>query len=226
MAVLHSRLELARGNPAASSEALARVQLERRPLVDLTRASQSTLPELKTLGDTAVSKQVTGKTAAVRGPARMRLALAGAVVALLVGLYALNPLGTKPAPTGTTHTPAAIAPTPIAPTPIAPAPTPAVPLPIEIGLDSVPTGASVFVDDVLVGTTPTTFKTAKTGDPVEFTFRTPGFEAEKIRALPAQGLAISAKFSTPVAAKPPSPAKHKRAATSAGGPSTDIQTER
>jgi hypothetical protein len=101
-----------------------------------------------------------------------------------------------------------------------------VPLPIEIGLDSVPTGASVFVEDVLVGTTPTTFKTTKTGGPVEFTFRTPGFEAEKIRALPAQGLAISAKFSTPVAVKTLSPAKRKRAATSPGGPSNDIQTER
>jgi serine/threonine-protein kinase len=221
MAVLHSRLELARGNPAASSEALARAQHEWLRPVALTHAPQSTLPELKTLGDTAVSKQVTGKTTAVRGPARMRLALAGAVVALLVGLYALNPLGTKPAPARPTHTPA-----PVAPIPAAPAPAPAVPLPIEIGLDSVPTGASVLVDDVLVGTTPTTFKTAKTGEPVEFTFRTPGFEAEKIRALPSQGLGIRAKFSTPVTAKPPSPAKRKRAAPSPGGPSNDIQTER
>jgi hypothetical protein len=53
------------------------------------------------------------------------------------------------------------------------------------------------VGDVLVGTTPTTFKTARTNDPVEFTFRVQGFEAEKIRALPTQGLTISARFSTP-----------------------------
>jgi hypothetical protein len=82
------------------------------------------------------------------------------------------------------------------------------------------------VGNVLVGTTPTKFKTTETGEPVEFTFRVQGFEAEKIRALPALGLTISAKFSTPVAAKSPAPGKRKRASTSPGGPSTDIQTER
>jgi serine/threonine-protein kinase len=225
MAVLHSRLELARGNPAASSEALARAHHERLRPVPLTPAQQSALPELKTLGDTAVSKQVTSKTGAVRGPARLRLALAGAVVALLVGLYALSPFGAKQSEPRRTHTPSPIAP---AAAVMAPAPAPAAPLPIEIGLDSVPTGASVFVDDVLVGTTPTTFKAAKSGEPVDFTFRTQGFEAEKIRAMPAQGLRISAKFSTPVAAKPAAPARRKRNSTSTtpGGPSTDIQTER
>jgi len=82
------------------------------------------------------------------------------------------------------------------------------------------------VGDVLVGTTPTKFKTAKTGEPIEFTFRVQGFEAEKIRALPAQGLTISAKFSTPIAAKPTSSAKRKRAANTPTGASSDIQIER
>jgi serine/threonine-protein kinase len=227
MAVLHSRLELARGNSAASSEALARAHQERLRPVPLTLTQPSTLPELKTLGDTAVSKQVTGKTGTVRGPARIRLALAGVVVALLVGLYALNPFGTKRTAPRPDRTPdRTLAPIAPAPTKIAPQPAPAAPLTIDVGLDSVPTGASVFVGNVLVGTTPTKFKTTETGEPVEFTFRVQGFEAEKIRALPALGLTISAKFSTPVAAKSPAPGKRKRASTSPGGPSTDIQTER
>jgi len=223
MAVLHSQLELARGNPAASSEALARSHQDRLRPVPLTIAQPSTLPELKTLGDTAVSKQVTGKTGTVRSPARLRLTLGGAVVALLVGLYALGPFGAKPTAPRPERPLAPVAP---APAKIIPQPAPAAPLPVDIGLDSVPSGANVFVGDVLVGTTPTRFKTAATSEPVEFTFRLQGFEAEKIRALPAQGLTISARFSTPVAAKSPSPGKRKRASTSPGGPSTDIQTER
>ena len=107
-----------------------------------------------------------------------------------------------------------------------PPPPPAAPEPIAIGLHSVPTGANVYVGDVLVGTTPTVFKTTKTSDPVEFTFRAPGFEAEKIRALPTQGLTIDAKLSTPVATKPSSPARRKHAAAARGGASSDIQTER
>jgi eukaryotic-like serine/threonine-protein kinase len=223
MAVLHSRLELTRNNPAASSEALARVQHERVRPVPLPLSRQGTLPEIKTLGDTAVSNQVTSKTGTARGPARMRVALAGVVVAMLVGLYVLGPFGAKPATPR--HDPA---PSPVAAAPVvmAPAPAPAAPLPIEIGLDSEPTGASVFVGDVLVGTTPTKFKTANTIEPVEFTFRAPGFEAEKIRALPAQGLTISAKFSTPVAAKSPSSARRKRGTSVPSGDSTDIQIER
>jgi hypothetical protein len=85
------------------------------------------------------------------------------------------------------------------------------------------------VGDVLVGTTPTTFKTTRTNDPVEFTFRAQGFEAEKIRALPTQGLTISAKFSTPVVTKSSSPTsstRRKRAANAPGRASSDIQTER
>jgi len=225
MAVLHSRLELARGNPAASSEALARAQHDRLRPVPLSTAQPATLPEIKTLGDTAVSKLVTGKTGHSRGPARIRLALAGAVVAVLVGIYVLGPFGAKRAVLGPDRTPAIIVPAP-APATMAPPPAPAAPMPVEIGLDSVPTGANVFVDDVLVGKTPTTFKTAKTSEPVEFTFRVQGFEAEKIRALPARGLTISAKFSTPVAAKAPSTAKRKRIRNSPSDSSTDIQIER
>ena len=198
MAVLLSQLEMTRGNAAASSEALVRAKLDRLQPVPLSRTQQAAVPEIKTLGDTAVSKQVTGKTGQARGPGRMRWVLAVAAVAVLLGLYFVGPLGGKPTASRPPAPPLTPIPVAIAP---APPPPPAAPSPVEIGLDSVPTSANVYVGDVLVGTTPTTFKTAKTGDPVEFTFRVQGFEAEKIRALPTQGLTISAKFSTPVATK-------------------------
>ncbi len=223
MAVLHSRLELARGNPAASSEALARAQYDRLRPVPLPLAPQANVPEIKTLGDTAVSKQVTGKTGYSRSPMRTRLALMGAVVAVLAGIYVLGPFRDKPVPPRPGPAPVPIAPAPVA-TPFPP--PPAAPAPVEIRLDSVPTGASVFVGDVLVGTTPTTFKAAKIGEPVEFTFRVQGFEAEKIHALPAPGLAINARFSTPVSTKSPASAKRRRARPSSGDNSTDIEIER
>ncbi len=226
MAVLLSQLEMTRGNAAASSEALVRAKLDRLQPVPLSRTQQAAVPEIKTLGDTAVSKQVTGKTGQARGPGRMRWVLAVAAVAVLLGLYFVGPLGGKPTASRPPAPPLTPIPVAIAP---APPPPPAAPSPVEIGLDSVPTSANVYVGDVLVGTTPTTFKTAKTSDPVEFTFRAQGFEAEKIRALPTQGLTISAKFSTPVVTKSSSPtgsARRKRATHAPGGPSSDIQTER
>ena len=233
MAVLHSRLELARGNPAASSEALARASQDRVRPIPLPHTQQVALPEFKTLGDTAVSKSVTDKTAATRGPMRLRLALAGAVVAVLSGVYMLRPSADKNASRQVAIHPIDQPPAPApvtapAPLPAATVPSPArtEPMVIDIGLESVPTGASVFVGDVQVGTTPTTFKTDKTSEPIEFTFRSPGFEAEKIHALPAQGLTISAKFSTPVAARSPSLSKRKRARNSSGDSSSDIQIER
>ena len=220
MAVLLSRLELARGNAAGSSEALARAHQERLMPIPLPPSQQVTLPEIKTLGDTAVSKPVTGRTGHGHGGVRPRWILAGAGVALLLGIYVLGPPGRKPlAPRPERALPSA-------PVAVAPAPPPAIPAPIEIGLDSVPTGASVYVGDVLVGTTPTKYKTESRGEPLEFTFRVAGFEPERIRAMPTPGLTISAKFATPVAAKRPVSAKRKRAMTPSDGPSTDIQTER
>jgi len=228
MAVLLSQLELTRGNAAASSEALARAQHDRLRQVPLSPTQQAALPEIKTLGDTAVSKQVTGKTGQARGLGRMRLVLAGLAVAVLLGIYVLAPLGSKPTAPRADRAPSPVVQAQVA---VAPAPPPpaAAPSPVEIGLDSVPTGASVYVGDVLVGTTPTKFKTARTNDPVEFTFRVQGFEAEKIRALPTQGLTISARFSTPVVTKASSstkPTRRKRTANAPGGSSGDIQIER
>ncbi len=224
MAVLLSSLELTRGNAAASSEALARAQHERLRPIPLSPSQPPAVPEIKTLGDTAVSKQVTGKTGQGRGPGRMHFVLAGLAVAALLGLYIFgtrNPTAPRfpdRAPRPVAQSPATVAP--------APPPLPPTPARVEIALHSAPTGARVYVGDVLIGTTPTTFKTAKTADPVELTFRLQGFEAEKIRALPTQDLTINAKLSTPVAAKSSSPARRRHPVKAPGSTSSDIQTER
>jgi eukaryotic-like serine/threonine-protein kinase len=228
MAILLSHLELARGNAAASSEALARAQHNRLRPVPLSSTQQSALSEIKTLGDTAVSNQVTGKTVQDRATGRMRWILAGAPVAVLLGLYLWGPKGGGPTTPRVERAPPQVAHAPVAAAP-APPPPPAPPSPVEIGLDSVPTGANVYVGDVLVGTTPTTFKTTRTNDPVEFTFRVQNFATEKIRVLPTQGLTVSAKFSTPLtteASFPTSSTRSKRATRARGHASSDIQTER
>jgi serine/threonine-protein kinase len=221
MAEVLSQLELARGNPAASSEALARSQQDRvKPIPLLPPSQQATLPEIKTLGDTATSKGVTAQTARGRGPARSWLPIAGGVVAVVTGAYFLAPLGRKG------NVPATVNSTPPVTVPVAfppSLPSKPVPEPIELGLDSAPAGATVFVGDVLVGTTPTTYKAAPTDTPIEFVFRVPGFEPEKIRALPAKGLRISATFSTPTHAKHVAGQKRKRGQA---GSSNDIQFER
>jgi hypothetical protein len=104
---------------------------------------------------------------------------------------------------------------------------PAQPATVTIGLDSTPTGASVFVGDVIVGATPTTFPDAKPGESIEFVFRRQGFEPERVKAMAAPGLTIHATFAKPVAAKRLPAGKHKRTPTStSGAPSSDIQTER
>ncbi len=223
MAEVLSQLEWARGNPAASSEALARSQQDRVKAIPLLPSQQATLPEIKTLGDTATSKGVTAQTARGRGLSRSWL-LAGAVGAVVVGLYLLAPFGRK------TNAPAPAASTPPVTVPRAspassthPSSPPSAPEPIELGLDSVPAGATVFVDDVLVGTTPTTYKVAPTDAPIEFVFRMPGFEPEKIRALPARGLRISASFSKPTPVKRAAGPKRKHGQA---GSSSDIQFER
>ncbi len=219
MAVLLSQLELARGNPAASSEALARAERESLRAIPLPDAQP--IPEIKTLGDTAVSKSVSAQTARGRLPPRFGLVFATALALVLGGLYLWRPFGRKVTPVHEAIT----APTlPI----VTPPPLSGEPVPVEIGLDSVPSGAQVFVGDLLLGTTPTRYQSPPTSEPVEFVFRLPGHEPEKIRALPAQGLTVSAKFPPPPAPSPARPAagKHKRPTKPQSTPSSDIQTER
>lgn len=220
MAVLLSELELARGNPTASSEALARVQRETIravPLPDTHRVS-----ELKTLADTAVSKSVHAQTVPGRPSPRLGLLLASALLLVIGGVYALGPFGRKAPPIAEpakTPTVPAVAPPPVAP-----------PERIEVGLDSDPSGAEVLVGDVLLGKTPTRYQSSPTNVPVEFVFRLPGYEPERIRALPARGLSVSAKFSTQIPATVPTRksglARHKATIKPEGAPSADIQTER
>ncbi|HEX7597225.1 MAG TPA: serine/threonine-protein kinase [Polyangia bacterium] len=220
MAVLLSRLELARGNIAGSSEALARANPDRLRPIPLPTSEPPKVPEIRTLGDTAVSKQVTGQTGHHHVGIRPRWILAGAGLALLVGVYFLRPTGARPT------SPRPEQALPAAPIVAAPPPRLAVPASFEIGLDSVPTGASVFLGEILIGNTPTTYRAEARGEPLEFTFRAQGFAPERIQAVPAPGLTLRAKFATPLAAKRPSLAKRKHAAHSTDGPSTDIQTER
>jgi serine/threonine-protein kinase len=222
MAVLLSELELARGNPAASSEALARVQRETVravPITDVRRVS-----ELRTLGDTAVSKSVHAQTAPGRSSPRFGLLLASALVVVIVAVYALGPFGRK-----TRSVPEVVmAPTApvVAAQVVAASPPPAPPARLEMTLESVPSGAEVLVGDVSLGKTPVRYESAPTNAPVEFVFRLPGFEPERIRALPARGLSLSAKFSTPIPAKKPVLGKHRTAHKPEIVPSADIQTER
>jgi serine/threonine-protein kinase len=230
MDLLHSSLELARGDTMASNEALARSNHDRLKAVPLPTLRQEFTPEIHTLTDTAVSKAVTSRTAAGRGNGRVRIVWGMAIVVGLLALYAFIPRGERiPARSeNVSASPApvrpAVEPRPAA-APVAPVPLP--PATVTIGLDSTPAGASVYVGDALVGSTPTSFANAKPGESVEFEFRRQGFEPERVKAMAAPGLTVHATFARPVASKRPPAAKHKRASTSpTAAPSGDIQTER
>lgn len=241
MAVLLSQLELARGNPAASSEALARAQRETVRAIPLN--DPQAIPEIKTLGDTAVSKSVSALTTRGRLPRRLGVVAASALVLALAAPYAwqrfVRSEHRQPTTKETTSEPSKTMPTTPAPLP------PGQPAHVEIGLDSTPRGAEVFVGDVLLGTTPARYDSAPAGQPVEFVFRLSGHETQRIRALPTQGLTVTAKFSTPTptpvpATSPartakagkarPAPRPHDTSAHSKQGiqqdPQEDIQTER
>ena len=237
MAIVHSSLELARGDATASSEALARSNHDRLKALALPTLRQEFPPEIHTLTDTAVSKVVTSRTAAGRGSGRVRIVWGMAIVVGLLTLYAFIPRGERIPPRSAN---VSAAPAPVAPAveprprPVAPAAAPVAPaaLPlatVTIGLDSTPVGASVYVGDRLIGSTPTTFPNAKPGESVEFEFRRQGFEPERIKAMAAPGLTVHATFARPVADKRVPGGKHKRASASSAAPaapSGDIQTER
>jgi hypothetical protein len=218
MAVLHSELELARGNATASSEALLRAQRDRVRPVPIASTPATAAPELRTLGDTAVSNQAATQTASARAARRPWLPLVGLAVAALATAYWLTGMASR------VPTPPAL-PTAVAAAPL-PAPTPAT---VEIDLRSVPAGASVYLGDVLVGVTPTRQRVRRVGDgnePLEYVFRLEGYEPERIKALPTRGLTVTARFATPRVAKRSSLPKRKPAKRIETEPSTDIQTER
>jgi hypothetical protein len=220
MAMMHSQLEQARGNATASSEALLRAQ-KLRP-IPLDAAANPAAREIRTLGDTAVSSQVAMQTMSGRGARRPWLLLmAGASVALAFAYYlAGNRVPVTSAPPAPVAKPVALPATP------PPAPVPAPPAEYDVGLDSTPAGASVYVGDVLIGTTPATYRTAAGSDVVEFLFRLDGFEPERIRALPAKGLTVTAKFAAPLPAKPSPGGKRRHGKSATAHPSDDIQIER
>jgi serine/threonine-protein kinase len=240
MALVHSSLELARGDTMASSEALARSNHDRLRAVPLPTPHQEFPAEIHTLTDTAVSKVVTSRTAAGRGNSRVRIVWGMAIVVGLLALYAFIPRGERiplrseivsasPAPAKTAVEPPPVPVPPVAAASVAPAP----PATVTIGLDSIPAGASVYVGDALVGSTPTTFPSAKLGESVEFVFRRQGFEPERVKAMAAPGLTVHATFAKPVADKRLPTGKHKRTSRTSrtspsptAAPSSDIQTER
>jgi serine/threonine-protein kinase len=222
MAEVLSQLEMARGNPTASSDALARLQQEPWRPVPLPVSQQVAVPEIKTLGDTAVSKKTTGQTSAGRSSTRFGLPLLVALGAALIVVYVFSPFREP-------HTKAPVIqstislPRPAVPTPL---PPPTKPKPIELGLESVPAGATVYIGDVLIGATPTTYEAASAAESLEFIFRLEGFQPERIRALPTPGLKITANFPTPPPEKRPAGQKRKRSPNRQSAPSTDIQFER
>lgn len=223
MAQLHSQLELARGNSTASTEALLRAHQERaRPITGQVDQAQRSPTDLRTLGETAVSQQVTRQGPQRRGWIKWVLLVSGLTGATVAGFVLLNPAGDKARPTNALSGQPSIAPV----TPVQPAPVVAAPSSVELGLESQPAGAQIFIGDVLIGKTPTKYKATAGGEPLEFTFKLDGFEAEKIRALPAQGLTVTAKLNTIPPDKRTSSGKHKQASAGHATPSTDIQTER
>jgi len=200
---------------------LARAQRETLRAIPLPDGPHA--PEIRTLGDAAVSRSASAQTVRGRLPPKIALLLASVLALVVGGLYVLRPSGRKSAPVRE----AIVAPT--VPKAIPPAP-PAEPSRVEMGLDSVPTGAEVFVGDVLLGKTPTRYQSPPTTTPVEFVFRLPGYQPERVSALPARGLTVSAKFSTPTPAPAPAkrqlPDRPKRTQKLRDVPSVDIQTER
>jgi hypothetical protein len=211
MAILHSELELARGNTAASSEALARAQ-QLRP-VPMAEGKWAGPPEIRTLGDTAVSNKVATETAAGRAaPRPWLLVAAGAAAVLGLGTWLAASRDVVPVPPPV-HAPSA-------------RPRPPSPATVEVRLESTPPGARVFVGDLLVGITPTSYRASDGGEPVEFIFRLPGLPPERVRALPAPGLVVAATLATQEPAKPATRARRKRAPTTQTAPPVDIQTER
>jgi len=237
MAVLLSELELIRGNSTASNDALTRfsrtqLRITPMPVSTATLISHApSVPELRTLGDTAVSKGSTaGNTQVTRGGRTVFYAIAVGVLLLGAGYF----LATRfsPASPATVARPAepapAIATPPAAPAPVVPAiapPIPTAPAYIEVALDSTPSGATVLVDGVVVGTTPATYRAKPNGETVEFSFERDGFASEKIRALPSAGLRLQAKLETQTALKAPVKPKKRPAATRTAT-EADIKFER
>jgi serine/threonine protein kinase len=220
MAVVLSQLELARGNPQASSDALLRARHEQRKVLPFPiRPMPQVQAEISTLRDTAISRGATGRTGHGKGPARWGLYVAGAVAAAALAMYLLAPHGSK---AELPQAAAIVSPSAVPSQPAVPLPPP----PVEIALNSIPSGAMVYAGELLIGTTPTTYRTEASDKSVEFTFRAEGYAAETIHALPAQGLKITTNLT---ALAPPKRAIHptrRMAPGRSARASSEIQIER
>ena len=131
---------------------------------------------------------------------KVGLAVAAGVALAIGGSFALRGRGQpEPAPV-------------VAPLPAArPAPTPTAPTAIVVFLDSDPSGAMVRVGGIVIGTTPALWRTHASEDAVELEFTLPGYQPALIKALPSQGLRLTARLEPVPIARPaaaaPKPAK-------------------
>jgi serine/threonine-protein kinase len=75
----------------------------------------------------------------------------------------------------------------------APAPAPA-PSTIDLPLESEPPGATVTVDGVVVGTTPSIYRARRSAEPTEFAFALDGYRRESVQAIAAPGLVLRVKL--------------------------------
>jgi hypothetical protein len=231
MAVLLSQLELSRGDTAASSEALARARTATLRAVRLPSSSEVAVAEIKTLGDTAVSKPVTVGAGQPRARSHAWLLALGALAALVVGAYTLR-RGGSPTSAAPERRPPASSKVAVPPAAVSAVAGPAEPPPlarmVEIVLESTPSDAQVYLGDVLVGNTPGRVRVPVSADPVDFVFRHRGFEPERVRALPSDGLAVRASFSNQPArpTKRAASGKHRPARPPAVESAADIKTER
>jgi eukaryotic-like serine/threonine-protein kinase len=226
MAVLLSQLELARGNPAASSEALARAQTTTLRAVRLSSSQEAAVAEIKTLGDTAVSKPVTVGPAQSRAHPRAWLLALGALAMLVIGAYTFRHVGAPPVTPERRKPASPSAAVPIPAVVAKPAQAPPVLRVVEVVLESTPTDAQVYLNDVLVGNTPGRVRVPVSAEPLDFVFRHQGFEPEHVRALPSDGLAVRVSFSTPRPTKHGASGKRKTSRPTAVESPVDIKTER
>jgi eukaryotic-like serine/threonine-protein kinase len=222
MAELLSQLQLVRGDPQASKEALLRAaRLSVTVAFDSPKASDVSAAELRTLSDTASSKISAEPTVSHR-PSRRRLLYWGAApLAMLVAAWVLTnrSVSLRPLPPEPAQRMPAVATPP-------PSPTPPAPALLEIPIDSVPPGAGVWVGDTLVGNTPMQYRAHEGDPPVEFLFRAAGYADQRVRALPSPALRITAQLSELPAAKPESAKHRKRPSTKPDSTPSDIKFER
>jgi hypothetical protein len=220
MAEMLAQLQLVRGDPQASREAMQRAsRLAVTAAGNTPPVRNVSAAELRTLADTAVSK---GSTApAARRPAHRRFLYVGVATLVVLGMaYALWSDSVARRSLRMAAPPPKLSPAAALP--------PAIPAParLEIPIDSVPPGAAVWVGDTLVGTTPMVYPAHEGDPPVELVFRARGFAEERMRALPSPALRITAQLRELPATRPDAAKPKRRASRRPADSPSDIKFQR